>query len=553
MNPFMRILIAAICVSMSLSCSYNVFQTSDTGGGSEITNGASAYIRLSDGTPVNNAQVFVRPQRFLRDTSLPDSSRIPDAYTDETGYFKIDSLEPGTYFIEVNDKRHHAIRMAFTVDSSTKPPKVTDLGIDTLRPTGILRGSITQAPASLSAETFVQIYGMDRIAKVNPATRSFLFDMLPPGNFSLHVQSSLPLQVPSVDVDSVIVGEADTTTIPVPVWKSSMNLFFNTTATGAQVAGAVVNFPVLVRLTNSNFAFSGAKKNGEDVRFAKSSGIPVPFEIERWDSANGSAEVWVRVDTIYGNDQSRFVTMFWGNADAGSGSNSAAVFDTGNGFQGVWHLDDTGPVARDATVNHFDGTLNNMPAASRIEGAIGSAYAFDGISSFIEMAGTASGKLDFPENGTYLVSAWVYADTLDGIHDEIASKGWHQYFLELGSNNTWEFNVLKGGVGWENSRSPATGKVWSHVVGIRSDTSQYLFVNGTCVDSMVKIGNPTTSLRSSSDNFKIGTHTGATDPFTWFFKGKIDEVRVLNIAPKADWVKLCYMNQKANDALVIFK
>jgi hypothetical protein len=38
-----------------------------------------------------------------------------------------------------------------------------------------------------------------------------------------------------------------------------------------------------------------------------------------------------------------------------------------------------------------------------------------------------------------------------------------------------------------------------------------------------------------------------------YFKGKIDEVRVSSAALSPDWIKLCYINQKENDALVSFK
>jgi Concanavalin A-like lectin/glucanases superfamily/Domain of unknown function (DUF2341) len=549
MKTVIRIFVASMCIGMSMSCSRNVFQASDAGGGSEVTNGASAYVRYSDGTPAVSAQVFVRSQRFLKDTSRVDSSRVPDVYTDESGFFKIDSLKPGNYFVEVNDTRRHAICMACTIGAAAGQP--ANLGTDTLRPTGTIRGTINRGPAGPSTELYVQIYGLDRVTKVNAATGIFSFDMLPPGYFSLRVVSSSPA-VPAVDAAGIAVSQADTASAQVSLWKSSMNLFLNTTPTGAQIASNVVNFPVLVRLTSSNFTFSQAQTYGQDIRFTKSGGVPLPYEIELWDSANAQAEIWVGVDTIFGNDQTHYVTMFWGNPNAQDGANSSAVFDTASGFQGVWHLGEPGNTVRDATGNHYDGTRFGMTAQSAVPGAIGTAQEFNGVSSYIEMMGTASGKLDFPENGTYMVSAWAYEDTLDGIHDEIASKGWYQYFLEVGSNNTWEFNVLKSAVGWDNSHWPATAKSWSHIVGVRSNTSQYLYVNGTCVDSIVKMGNQTASLRSSSANFKIGTHSGV-DPFPWFFKGKIDEVRVLSVAPGADWVKLCYMNQKASDALVTFK
>lgn len=37
------------------------------------------------------------------------------------------------------------------------------------------------------------------------------------------------------------------------------------------------------------------------------------------------------------------------------------------------------------------------------------------------------------------------------------------------------------------------------------------------------------------------------------FFGTIDEVRVCRVARSADWIKLCCMNQKEQDALVLFK
>jgi hypothetical protein len=41
---------------------------------------------------------------------------------------------------------------------------------------------------------------------------------------------------------------------------------------------------------------------------------------------------------------------------------------------------------------------------------------------------------------------------------------------------------------------------------------------------------------------------------TWrYFTGAIEEVRISSFAQGADWVKLCYMNQRPDDKLVIFK
>ncbi len=115
---------------------------------------------------------------------------------------------------------------------------------------------------------------------------------------------------------------------------TTKKVFFNTTASGAGVTGNVIAFPVLVRLTSANFDFSQTEKNGEDIRFAKSDDSPIPFEIEQWDSSNARAEIWVRVDTIYGNDSTHYMAMTWGNPAAGIGFESRRGVRHGLGFSG---------------------------------------------------------------------------------------------------------------------------------------------------------------------------------------------------------------------------
>lgn len=55
----------------------------------------------------------------------------------------------------------------------------------------------------------------------------------------------------------------------------------------------LTNFPVLVKLTSSNFDFTRAKTNGEDIRFVDAGANPgdsiLKHEIEKWDNANSQA------------------------------------------------------------------------------------------------------------------------------------------------------------------------------------------------------------------------------------------------------------------------
>jgi len=287
--------------------------------------------------------------------------------------------------------------------------------------------------------------------------------------------------------------------------------------------------------------------------------LPVPYEIEQWDSANGAAAIWVKIDTVRGNDSSQSITMFWGNPNAAGNSNGAKVFDTANGFQGVWHLSEPGnTTAYDATVNKYNGTPSGMDAASAVPGIIGGALQFDGAASSIEMLHTSASKLNFPQDGYYTVSAWVYADTLDENWQLIVGKGHEQYYLKQQTKSTygnWEFIEYHDKAAWQITETPVVVRTWKYLTGVRQGNKQYLYLDGQLVDS---------TMRSTYDSLSRNTNADVTlgryqSTVTYknegycFFKGKIDEVRISNVSRNADWINLCFLNQKDNERLVMFK
>ena len=351
--------------------------------------------------------------------------------------------------------------------------------------------------------------------------------------------------------DSLLVVSGGTVSTVCPPRLLSKKIYLNTTLSGAGIAATITGFPVLIRLTNNNFNFSEAKKNGEDVRFAASGNAPLPYEIERWDSAAQRAEVWVKVDTVFGDDSSHFITMYWGNPNAVAISDGAAVFDTANGFQGVWHMGQAGnATAFDATANHYDGTPSGMIAASAVEGVIGVAQQFDGSTSYITLAGTASSKLSFPENGTYTLSAWVFANTLDGQAHYIISKGNRNYNLDLSATNQWEIYNYLDTKGWISNLFTAIAGIWHYITGVRNGTNMRLYVDGACVNSTADTTVSSTGRDTTSD-IQIGKRSENTSYGFW--NGAIDDACIANVPRSADWIKLCYMNQNIVDRLIVFR
>ena len=128
-------------------------------------------------------------------------------------------------------------------------------------------------------------------------------------------------------------------------WAKSRAAYLNTGPDGANVTSTLRNFPVLLRLTAADFPFAEAKGKGQDFRVASAKGAHLKYQIDRWDSAKGLAEVWVKADSVRGNAYDSLI-LRWGNAAAADSSDGAAVFPASEGYVGAWHLGGSGTAAR---------------------------------------------------------------------------------------------------------------------------------------------------------------------------------------------------------------
>ena len=360
--------------------------------------------------------------------------------------------------------------------------------------------------------------------------------------------------------DGVVVASNDTATVGYAGWRFSKKIVFNTTASGANVAGDVMNFPVLVRLTKSNFNFTEAKGGGEDVRFTKEDGAPLPYEIETWDSAAGTAAVWVKIDTIFGNNGIQSATMYWGNSSAAGQSNAAAVFDTAAGFRGVWHLGEQAGPAVDATADNYSGAYaGSLP--NRVPGAIGAGQSFDGTGDFADMGNV----LNIGSN-SFSISAWIKrgnTSTVQAIAGKSntgipsAAYGFSFAFYPADSLN---IAVASGGTVFgdtgsfrvKSNISITDTATWHHVAAVidRSSSSGCrLFIDGIDRSGAIEGDITTVGALLNALPFRLGEAANGDYPFA----GSLDEVEMAFTVRSADWIKLEYMNQKADDALVEFR
>lgn len=355
-------------------------------------------------------------------------------------------------------------------------------------------------------------------------------------------------------------------------WAWYKNISINTTSSGANVAGTVTNFPLLLRLTSANAdVFSQAATTGTDIRFTKANGTTrLRYQIERWNAGGQAAEIWVLMDTVYGNNSSQSVRMYWGKSGAADSSNGASVFQTANGFQGVWHMGGGSNTANeaDASGNGFTATQSGSPTDT--VGTIGRSRkvaSFNGgsnaASQYLVVNNSAGSALNLTQGGPFSLSAWVTTGALSATaYRSIVGKSNNQYALKMGTLNT----TLNGFEGHEYESSPIGWRAvigtapaintWYHLTFVRNGAgpagAESLYVNGTLA-TVTQTFTANTIARNAGYNLTIGALASGTVPGTTFsegWNGVIDEVRISSAIRTSHWVKLDYENQKANQGMV---
>jgi hypothetical protein len=528
-----------IFIQATIIIAITIISCSTGGGGTEWEARISGRVIDSTGTPSVSAKVLLLPANFnpIKDT-ISDNSRY--VVTDSTGSYSIYVNGPGYFNIEVTSAatENKALITGISVsdvDKTIVPDAVV----------GKCGTIIVDVPVDSSSDNpYVYIPGTSSFMQVSDG-KAILTD-IPAGTIPalyLNTEKDARLLKTGIQVPSdgtVFVKKSS-------CWNFSEKIFLNTTVSGAGIENNVYNFPLLLRLSKDNFDFSKAMPSGEDVYFTKIDGTRIDFEIERWDPQAQLAEIWVKIDTVAGNTSKQYLIMFWGNSNSIVNSNPAAVFDTSDGFTAVWHLSQpNGKTISDATINGIHGEAVSTTTAN---GAIGLAQSFDGISSHIQTPETGDNKLNFPEKGSFSVSAWVKTNILDSSYQGILYKSNFQYGLQIRPENNWEFFTFVENDGWENTNYTATAHTWHFLTGVRIGTQQYLYLDGTCVDSSISFVSSTLS-KDTLTHLEIGhCLNGGLEPDR-YFDGTIDEVRISRVATSPDWIKLCFMNQKEKDMLV---
>ncbi len=345
-------------------------------------------------------------------------------------------------------------------------------------------------------------------------------------------------------------------------WKYYKELKLDTSAAGANVTGDVAKYPVPVLLSAANFDFTQAKPDGSDIRFSDAAGTLLPFSIESWDATAKLAALWVKVD-VKGN-ASQTVLISWGNAAAPATADSHTVFDTKDGFLGVWHLSEAGSTTaggyKDATATGADLTGLAVTADSITDGRIGKAVSLSHAQNqWLRLDGTKNTTFDVFTHVTY--SIWTYAKTYAIEYQTPFAKGDNSWRIHMYGSSSWGENMNKhivemcaeskgNGDECAINEPPSKGSdvaplKWFHWVAVFNDPTLTLYLNGVKEVSAMSGG------WKSDPQYPVGVGNNSQIPGrSW--DGYLDEARVMNVSKDESWIKLEFESQREGQQFVTY-
>ena len=302
-------------------------------------------------------------------------------------------------------------------------------------------------------------------------------------------------------------------------------------------------FPVLVRIAaNSPVGFYytdlHSQSDGADIAFVDRDGNGLPFEIDTWNPS-GTSLIWVKLPTMTNGTQ--FV-MCWGSAASGKTVCADSPFA---GYVGVWHMSEASGTVADSSGNGFAATPSGVAATNvsvAVAGVVG-----NGRQCSTDLGASNLSYLSVPSydsksvGDTFAVSGWVSIGSGQAGNDNDARlfSRKENYQNAHGWEILWKTGKeirVRGAASGDNikvTNLDYAGKGWKHIFVVYDNKNAVFYENGVSKKS-------TTNGTAASDNDKPLAIGGYANDNGSQLVGSVDECRLLDAVPAADWAKAEY-------------
>ncbi|OJJ21013.1 hypothetical protein BKI52_10590 [marine bacterium AO1-C] len=235
-------------------------------------------------------------------------------------------------------------------------------------------------------------------------------------------------------------------------------------------------------------------------------------EVRIWDDARTQDEIIANMNQSLAGSEANLVAYYNMNQGIANGNNTTelTILDASLNANNSTDISTTGFETATPSTSLNSGTTSNFVAGFT---PINNALSFNGTTDYVLTS------LNQPA-GDFTMEAWIQYEGAagDNFQPIIASTN-QEFFIGKNNGNT-NFGIQDGGYdGTINSANAFDGN-WHHVAVSRSGTSISLFIDGVFVFSGTFSGAATSTLRIGNEPESGG----------FFFTGKIDEVRIWNVA-----------------------
>lgn len=302
-------------------------------------------------------------------------------------------------------------------------------------------------------------------------------------------------------------------------WKQRTEVTLNTSSAGVPIQQPLNRVTIPVRLHSGNFDFVGAKPDGTDLRVvAADDKTLLQFWVERYDSVNELAAVWVQVPSVLPGTDKNTIFIYAGNEKAPAMSSTPAIFDAAT--LAAFHF-----AEKDGLAAEQSGTIKlTTPLPIEINGLIGPSARLSGTAA----VWPASDKLKLAAGQAFTVSLWVKPQVADGT---LYEQGPLKIALANGALSAqFGSNTVAGG-----TVAPGT---WSQVALTVGAGKATLYLNGA-QSAEADVPQPP----AIEGDVRLGEG----------LQGLVDELEISSDARSAEAVKLAYAVQSADAKLIASK
>lgn len=241
--------------------------------------------------------------------------------------------------------------------------------------------------------------------------------------------------------------------------------------------------------------------------------------------------------TVVHNSTSTFATGTSNDTiDTGSGSTPSIEsyyqeLPADKSTVGLWHMNEASGNVLDSSGNSITGTPTGT---SVVSGLLGNARSFNGSTDFISIPATS--KLDVQQltieawtySANYIQNGFIFEKTTNGLVNT-------QYSCFFAASNVFIFRTYNTVPTIDDlsivTSSYSLDNRWNHIACVYDGSTKKIYINGIEVASKAY---SQTLQTNAAGTAIIGAYGSGT---SYFFNGKIDEVRVSNVARSPEEIK----------------